>query len=414
MNQALVTPSVSPSSEPLSVDAFVISEAGRDAVAALMRQAPQGDAATYHSGTLETFSRLSGLADLGDIVLVELGATPMADTLEILSEVTGEGTEIILLGPEIDVPTYRACLKAGAKDYMIVPHRAGDPLPDLWSASAITKDMSQTRGRTIAVCGACGGVGASLFATNLAAAFAAPAKGRGDRATAEARVGLLDADLSFGTLAVELDIEMTTGVFEALTAPERVDATFLNATMQEVQNGLSVYSAEVEDPFALTRYEAGIPSLLAAFKEAFPVSVVDLPRRFVLEDHAVLDEIDDFVLVLSTGFSAVRAAGRLLELLERRSGRQPQIWIVVSHMRRDAGLSVKEITDTLERAPSLELPLSTNDVARASLKGVPMQTLAPRRPYARRVRQFADQLRQGAAAAASHSKPRESWWKKKG
>ncbi|WP_417812607.1 AAA family ATPase [Thalassospira alkalitolerans] len=394
------------------VEAFVATEEGRDAVAALMQQAPNGDLATYHAGTLETFSRLSGLAEFGDIVLVEIGASLLDETIEILREVAVGGVQIILLGPEIDVPTYRAYLIAGAMDYIITPHRDGNPLPDLWRGATVLKNAHQTRGQSIAVCGVCGGVGASVFATNLAIALATKPKGRGETPTAESRVGLLDADLHFGPVAVELDMEMTMGVFDALTTPERVDATFLQATMQEVQPGLSVYSAEVEDPLVLARYEAGLGSLLRAFQEVFPASVVDLPRRFVLENHAILEDIDDLVLVLSPGFGAVRSAGRLLDGLARHNASQPRVWLVMSHMRRDAGLSAKEVADTLNRPLSLELPLCASDISRASVKGVPIQSLFPRSRYSRCVRQFSEELKRAPSVGGMTPTQRVSWWKK--
>ncbi|WP_417240353.1 AAA family ATPase [Celeribacter halophilus] len=395
------------------VEAFVATEAGRDAVAYLMRQAPDGDQATYHTGTLETLSRLSGMTEFGDIVLAELGSSPLGDTLELLRDVVADGVEIVLLGPEIDVPTYRAYLAGGAKDYLIVPHQEGDPLPDLWSASTALTAPPTQRGKSVAVCGVCGGVGASLLATNLAAALAASVKTKGENQTGASRVGLLDAELHFGTLAVELDVEMTPGVFDALTTPERVDATFLQATMHEVQSGLSVYSAEIEDPALLPRYEAGLASLMGAFKDVFASSVVDLPRRFVMDDHPVLETVDDLVLVLSPGFGAVRSAGRLLDRLNRRNSPQPRVWLALSHLRRDAGLSAKEIADALDHPLSFELPLCANDIARASVKGEPLQTLAPRSAYARRVRQFSDDLQKGWAAGPSTPVQSASWWKKK-
>lgn len=395
------------------VEAFVTTELGRDAVAYFMQQAPDGDQATYHTGSLETLSRLSGLAEFGDVVFAELGPSSQGETLEILRDVAAADVEIVLLGPEIDVSTYRTYLAAGANDYIIIPHHDGLSLPNLWNASKVIPNKTPQRGKTVAVCGVCGGVGASLLAMNLASALAVSNNVAGANQAVPSRVGLLDAELHFGTLAVELDVEMTPGVFDALTTPERVDATFLQATMQEVQSGLSIYSAEIEDPALLHRYEAGLASLIGPFKDVFAASVVDLPRRFVMDDHPVLEAVDDLVLVLSPGFGAVRSAGRLLDRLNRRSGQHPRVWLALSHLRRDAGLSAKEIADALDHSLSFELPLCANDISRASVKGEPLQTLAPRSPYARRVRQFSGDLQKGWAAGPSTPVQSTSWWKKK-
>lgn len=91
---------------------------------------------------------------------------------------------------------------------------------------------------SIAVMGSNGGVGASLLAQNLAFHGAAP-KG------ANRRMALLDADLQFGSQAIDLDRDETGGLYEALVAPDRIDATFLSATMDHLTETLSLYSHQI-------------------------------------------------------------------------------------------------------------------------------------------------------------------------
>jgi|GEM_PF-1941407 len=388
------------------VEAFVATEEGRDAVVHLLRQTTLDSNATVHTGTLQTMARLSGMTTFGDVMIAELGETSLAANIEAVRDIVADGTEVILLGRENDVATYRAFLTAGAKDYLVLPLDTTGPLPDILTSEAIPSATKRTHGRAIAVCGVSGGVGASLLAANLSVACRAG----GERAVTPT-VGLLDADLAFGSLAVDLDIETTSGLFEAFSTPERVDSTFLQATMHEVQPGLSVYSAEIEDMSLLSNCEMGLSGLVASLKETFSTTVIDLPRRLIAEKNPVLDVVDDLILVLAPGFGAVRSAGRLMDLINRNAaGAAPRVWLVLTQTRRDAGLSAKEVAGALDLPVSCALPPCASDIARAYVKGTPVQSFAPNSAYARRVAHLAQAMCKGHDA----DKVRQtSWWKKR-
>ncbi|SDG05333.1 pilus assembly protein CpaE [Celeribacter baekdonensis] len=393
-----------PSKTERRVEAFVTTEEGRDAVIHLLRQAALDSNATVHTGTLQTMARLSGMTTFGDVMIAELGETSLDANIEAVRDIVADGTEVILLGRENDVATYRTFLTAGAKDYLLLPLDTKGPLPDLLSSESIPTEVKRAHGRVIAVCGVSGGVGASLLAANLSVACRAGGEGT-------PTVGLLDADLAFGSLAVDLDIETTSGLFEAFSTPERVDSTFLQATMHELQPGLSVYSAEIEDMSLLPSCEMGLSALVSSLKETFSTTVIDLPRRLIAEKNPVLDVVDDLILVLAPGFGAVRSAGRLMDLLNRNAaGDAPRVWLVLTQTRRDAGLSAKEVAGALDLPVSCALPPCASDIARAYVKGTPVQSLAPNSAYARRVARLAQTMCKGHEA----DKVRQtSWWKKR-
>lgn len=395
-----------PSKTERRVEAFVTTEEGRDAVVHLLRQAALDSNATVHTGTLQTMARLSGMTTFGDVMIAELGETSLDSNIEAVRDIVADGTEVILLGRENDVATYRTFLTAGAKDYLLLPLDTKGPLPDLLSSESIPTEVKRAHGRVIAVCGVSGGVGASLLAANLSVACRAGGEGE-----VTPTVGLLDADLAFGSLAVDLDIETTSGLFEAFSTPERVDSTFLQATMHELQPGLSVYSAEIEDMSLLPSCEMGLAALVSSLKETFSTTVIDLPRRLVAEKNPVLDVVDDLILVLAPGFGAVRSAGRLMDLLNRNAaGDAPRVWLVLTQTRRDAGLSAKEVAGALDLPVSCALPPCASDIARAYVKGTPVQSLAPNSAYARRVARLAQTMRKGH----DPDKVRQtSWWKKR-
>ncbi|WP_157779743.1 AAA family ATPase [Celeribacter ethanolicus] len=400
-----------------AIDAFVASEEGRDAITLLLQRLGESDAATLQTGTLETVARLAGLAPFRKLMIVELGQGEMGDHLEAVREIVAEGGELVLLGRENSVAAYRHFLAAGARDYLALPLESDFVLPDVFAApkGALPVHGIQAKGRVVAVCGASGGVGASLLAANLSVAFLAhnaPHRAEISNAGQGAKVGLLDADFAFGSLAVDFDIEATQGVFETLERPERVDSTYLQSSMAEVLPGLSVYAGELHDASLLAGYEQGLAGLVQTLKEEFPLTVMDLPRRLLLQDVGLLRELDDVVLVLAPGFGALRTAGRLIERVSSQSG-ATRIWNVVSQSRRDAGLSRKEIAEALGQPVTCELPLSSAEIARASVKGAPLQSEFPRSAYARKVADLAQTILAASEHETSDVNDRRSWWKKR-
>jgi len=386
MNRPVVAPSSSTNDKRL--EAYVTSEEGKIAVEMLTQKAGALPAADFHSGTLATVARMVGMTTFGDVVIAELGRESFASSLDSVREVAAEGVQLILLGRQDDIATYRAAISAGARDYLALPLVENVELPELMPPpQPIAPESPVRNGKVIAVCGVSGGVGASMLSANLAVALSLEADSQGaDIRLAD--VALVDADLGFGSLAIDLDIEPTQGLIDALAAPERIDRTFLNATMAEPLPGLRVYSAEASDTRDIFRFEQGLPDLVRHLKRECGTTVVDLPRSLMMQASPLVDIIDEVILVMSPGFSSVRACGRLTDRLTHR--KMPlRLLTVLSRTRRDAGLKASEIASALNRTVTLELPQCATDLSRASIKGQPLQKLAGRSAYARAVSKLA-------------------------
>lgn len=367
-----------------NIEAFVTSGEAREAVESIRRQIPSDGSIGVHSGTLATAARLVNLTALGDVLIAELSAESHEANLAMVRDLSAEGIQLILLGRENKIELYRSFVAAGARDYLVLPLEDGVEVSINLDVKIPERAPDVIRSRCIGVCGVSGGVGASVLSANLAVAYQDYARsGLLARDTAGS-VALIDADILFGTLAVDLDIDPTPGLLDALLAPARVDRTFLNATMAEPLSGLSVYSAEARESARIRSCEAGLPALLQRINASFPTLVVDLPRTLIADSPALIDEFDELILVLGPGFGGVRSCSRLLHWIERRPA-GPRVTCVLSQTKRDAGLRNSEIAKALDRAIDMVLPANGAELARASVKGVPLQKMAPRSRYARAV-----------------------------
>ncbi|HKH29334.1 MAG TPA: P-loop NTPase, partial [Sphingomicrobium sp.] len=127
--------------------------------------------------------------------------------LATLAEFCDAGTKVIVIGHINDVVLYRELIRRGISEYLIAPVDVLDlvrAISDLFSGPD-----AKPIGRTIAVVGAKGGVGASTMAHNLAWAVA---RGLGTPTT------LADLDIAFGTAGLDFNQDPPQGIAEAVFA----------------------------------------------------------------------------------------------------------------------------------------------------------------------------------------------------
>ncbi|PVA06760.1 AAA family ATPase [Thalassorhabdomicrobium marinisediminis] len=375
-----------------TVQAYVCSDAGA-AVARAVFERYGGTASALHGGGLSGATRLSTGARLADIVLAEIGSIPVEMACECVAEISASGAHVIVLGDQADIATYRAMLKAGATDYFSFPVTPEDILAVRPKAlvAAPVKLLS------LAVMGSNGGVGASLLAQNLAF-HAAAAKGAG------LRTALIDADLQFGSQAIDMDRDETAGLFDALMAPERIDETFIGATMDPLADRLLMYSQQVRMGQDALPYEGGLSGILPPLPTAFEAVITDLPRETLMRREDLAGHFDALLLVMPAGFSGVSAATRLME---RLSARNPDLAIqpVLSELHADAGLSRKDIERTLGHALAGTLPRCDAPIVRAQRAAKPLVAVQPRGGYAKAVKALWSAAQVARPATPNAAKP---------
>ncbi len=373
------------------VAAFMFTDQG----AQLAREVGQSlDPGTHklNGGGLSAAARISMGAPVARTILAEMGQMTTEDACESVAEIVQNGSSVVVIGTRDDLNLYRALCAAGARDYFAFPAEASDVLSAVARpvspapAAAPTIELVPTArpGTRIGVVGCAGGVGASMLAQNIAFCFSDP-KGVGKR------TALLDADLRFGTQAVDLDRRDTPGLLDALSAPDRIDDTLLGATMEKVNNTLSLYSHQPKLTALDLNQTDAMPQMIAALARAFDTVVVDVPRSALADDPTLAEGYDVIIPVLSPGYASVNTATRLLALL-RDAAPSTRLLPVLSEFRQDAGLPAKDIAKAIGRDISAVLPKCDAAVRRAQRGARPLISDQPRSPYARILRKLCDEI----------------------
>ncbi|MBI1220165.1 MAG: hypothetical protein GC186_16635 [Rhodobacteraceae bacterium] len=327
------------------------------------------DRPTIHRGGLATAARLAGKAGSRQTIIAELGDMNSQDAAESLRALAANSTQVIVLGERNDVGLYRQMLAAGAQDYLVMPI-GSDDLAGVMSRRVAGAPEPTAVAKVIGVTSIRGGGGASFVAANLAWLFAA----RMGRQTV-----LLDLDLGFGTQAVDFDVQPTGGLIEALLNPDRIDETYLSATLAQVGEKLRLYSAEGpldRDGRDLT---GRTPQLVAQLATAAQVVVLDLPRDLAVDEPQTISACGDLIVLLSPAISVARSYARFRQWMAEIAP-DTRLRPVLSMNRNDARLSRKEIEAALGEPVAAMIPNVAAAFARAAVAGKPLAALQPRNP----------------------------------
>ena len=143
--------------------------------------------------------------------------------LDQLSDVCDPGTRVIVVGKVNDILLYRELVRRQISDYLIAPIGVIDVIRAI--SGLFTAPEAKPVGRTVAVVGAKGGVGASTVAHNIAWAIARDV---------HLDSVIADLDLPFGTAGLDYNQDPPQGIADAVFSPERIDTALCRSSAFEM------------------------------------------------------------------------------------------------------------------------------------------------------------------------------------
>ncbi len=211
-----------------------------------------------------------------------------------------------------------------------------------WVAAAratIGQDTVGRAGLIIAVAGAKGGVGASVFALMAARSLVGTKS-----------VGLVDFDLQAGDLAGYLGVQTRRSVVDLVGVATDMPGRVLRETTYEV-HGLRLLSAPNHGERAEAMTVRTARAVASALRYQFDVSVVDLGCYLTESSAALVEEADQVVLVATPDLPALRAAKRTLSMWERLVVRSPgTVQVVLNRQARSTEIT-RQLASRIVEAP---------------------------------------------------------------
>lgn len=308
----------------------------------------------------------------------------LADTVRVVRPTLS----VILLRESVDTSVLADALRSGAREVASSrDERAVDEavrrahrLYEAMTHQAELSRVEPTRGRIITVFSAKGGVGKTTVSTNLAVALA----DGGAR-----QVCLVDLDLSFGDVAITLQIFPTRTIADAVSMGQDLDLAGLESLLTPYRDGVSALVAPIQPDAKETISAALVAKVLELLRSRFDYVVIDTPPAF---DDQVLQAFDvsDLILLLTTpDIPALKNLKITLETLTLLNYPREQSLLVLNRAQPKVGITAEEVSTTLGM-PIMAMVPSSADIPASVNRGEPIVGSDPRHPCSRGITALAE------------------------
>jgi len=296
-----------------------------------------------------------------DLVLID-NALPGLSGVKLAEWVNREirETVTVLFGNDAGTEGLRRAMLAGAREFIDWPvsgvelRRTLELVTQITSGVSAGPDLSRAdraasvESRVYALIGAKGGVGTSFIAANLAVSLARSQVGR---------TALVDMNTRGADLATVLDSKPARTLSDLVPALDELDSEALQATAEPIDAGFDLYAGpaeiEIEDLFG----PENVTRLIDGWRSGYETVVIDSGSSMNPTVAAVIGAADVVLPVLVPEVVCVRAASRLIRVLDRRGVSKTALYPIVN--RREAGdLSLERISGFIGSEVAGELPSS--------------------------------------------------------
>src|SRR3954469_25055317 len=284
-----------------------------------------------------------------NVVIIEADGRgeDLLNGLDSLAEVCGAGPRVVVVGHLNDIVLYREMVRRGVSDYLIAPIGTLDIIRSV--SGLFSAVDAKPVGRTLAVVGAKGGVGASTVAHNIAFSIA--------RDVSLDSV-VADLDLPFGTAGLVFTQAPPQGIADAVTSPDRIDTAFIDRLLSKCTDHLSLLAA----PATLdTVYDFGaeaFDSIFDVLRSTVPCVVLDVPHVWTGWARRILIGADDILIVAEPDLANLRNTKNLVDLLRaaRPNDSRPYYCLNQVGMPKRPEIKPADFAKALEFEPLASIP----------------------------------------------------------
>ncbi|WP_296164797.1 AAA family ATPase [uncultured Brevundimonas sp.] len=296
------------------------------------------------------------------LIVVECLSDPQRLLWEVdqLAEVCDAGTKVVVVGPTNDILLFRELMRRGVSEYLVAPLQ---PLQLITAIGGLFADPAQPFiGRSIAFVGARGGSGASSVAHNTAYAISEKIG---------ANTVIVDYDLPFGTAGLDFNQDPLNGVADALTQPDRLDATLLDRMMVRCTDKLSLFAAPATLDTDWDISADAFEEVTSQIRSTAPFVILDLPHVWSGWMRRTLITADEVVVVATPDLASLRNAKNMMDLIRqgRPNDAPPRLVLNQVGVPGRPEIPAKEFGAALGVHPSLIIPFDPKTFGTAANNG---------------------------------------------
>ena len=330
--------------------------------------------------------------------------TPTSEALSFAASLRPTRPEVgvILVRQHVDVDLLTLALRSGIREVVPVGdptalsaacRRSRDVSQQLAAAATVAGDAEPARdGRIVTVFAAKGGCGKTTLAINLGVALA--------RDTGH-RVCIVDLDLSFGDVAISVQLDPARTIVDALPMAGHLDTAGAASLLTRYAPGLEMLLAPVTPGDAEKVPPTLVGELLTVLRGIFDYVVVDTPAQFSEHVLTAMDASAHHVLLTTPDVPALKNLRVTLDMLDLLSYPRDIRSVVVNRADSKVGLSLDDVQRVVRCPIAAHVP-SSRAVPISINNGTPITISTPGHPVSQAILRFAHQR---LAVPAAHASP---------
>jgi pilus assembly protein CpaE len=320
-----------------------------------------------------------------NLLIIEGSGDPrqLLAELDSLAEYCDENVKVVVVGQTNDIRLYRELMRRGVSEYLVAPI---EPVQMIRAVAGLFTDPEAPfAGKTLAVTGVKGGVGASSVAHNLAWALTERCK---------VNATLVDLDLNFGTTGLDFNQDTAATIADALMSPDRFDDAIMGRLITKATDRLSLFTAPATldrtynlDPETYTR-------VLEQVRGSVPFMVLDLPHIWTDWFKSTVISADELIVVAGPDLASLRNGKNLIDFLRaaRPNDNPPKLVLNMVGLPKRPEIPPKDFGQAIGLEPTLVLPFDAQLFGTAANNGQMIFDVAPESKVAMGLDQLAAQL----------------------
>lgn len=238
-------------------------------------------------------------------------------------------------------------------------------------------------GKIIASFGTKGGVGKTMVAVSLAVALA--------RRTS-AQVVLLDADFSFGEIALHFSVTPRLTILNVLDHVQDLDEYLMNQVLITHSSGVRLLLSPPtpEDGERVTARD--VEHLLDYLAKHYDYVVVDCTPSYAERSLAILEKADAIMLLVTPDVGSLKNMGAFFTVAYHLGLANDRIHVVLNRADSKSGIDAAEIERSFKRKVEYRIPSAGQAITMSVNRGEPLALKNPNHPFSQQIYRMADSL----------------------
>lgn len=291
---------------------------------------------------------------------------------------------IIIMSVQGEQEYLRQAMVAGAKNYLVKPFSSDELLQAVKQGfinekkrrNVLKFEPKPTQGKVITVFSTKGGIGKTTISTNLAVALAEKTN---------TNVGIVDADLQFGDVALFLNLVPRATVADLVRDIDSLDGQVLQKYLTRFGDKVALLPAPVRPEQAETVTGGHLAAILKTMRANFKYTIIDTAPTFSESMLAVLDASDIILVVAALDLPTIKNVKLCLEIMESLNYGKDKVKVVLNRADTASDIDIAEVEASLQYKFSASIPSDGKVVVTSVNKGVPFVVSHPGTPVSRSI-----------------------------